>query len=558
MTEDNAARPEQEPAATETVSLDKGSANESGAEEGRTAAEPAPTEVVDVASGATVEITAPTKEAGPAETPETVTVPETVTKTPATEDGATGAASAGQASPEEAAAPAPPSEAGPSEAGPSEPEPTLVVPPAVTAETALPAAEPTLVEAPPGATVEIKAPTAGAPEVPATVITPVPPAAGPNAWPSPVPNAGAPDVAAQQVYPPYPPQAWPPPAAQPGPWHPPAPPPPPRRSFPKWILIAFAAVVGVAIVGGIVALVVVSVAPKPVDMAGEAVTSASQWGGATYRGTVDGVRGDTTFDVSVTGQGLRGTLTRPGGAKAEVVKDSQGTLIRGNKQWWQTRYSADADKLADVWLGDAAAELSDVDTILKTEPRGLAKVTNIDPKISSLWRESGERDIDGVRVLELTDGFHRVWVTADSPHRLVAMDIVYSRKDGEPTRIIELDAALIEQVNRAAAAARGTTPPKSISQRRADRPRYQFKADPPPLCDTPMCSATFTLTNTGELAGTGQVVVTADGLPVATHDFSLEPGKSVTYQEQTPNTHFNDPAGTRFTINWSARVVEPK
>lgn len=549
MTADDTAQPEQEPTATETVSLDKAPTTEPTATE-ETATEAGAT--VGPTPGATVEIAAAATE--------TVSVETVSVESGSIESGSIEAGSTDPA---------------PSEVGAPGTGATVEMPPAETIETAAPASEDAaIVEMAPGATVEIKAlegdaSEPGAPEsaepapeevsegavaaVPATVTAPVPDVS---------PNLeGAP----HQLYPPYPPQQqwgppaqqWPQAAAEPGPWQPAPPPAAPPRSIPNWIPITFAAVVGAAVVAGIVLIVMTVSKPKPADLAGAAVAAASEWRGMVYRGSIDGYRGERMeFDISVTTEGVRGTVTRPGGAKAEVVRDRSGTLMRGNKQWWSGSYTSNADKLADVWLSDSSTELAQLDTILKTDPRALARVVDLNPRLASMWRQTREVMVDGVRAIEITDGLHRLLVTADPPHRLLGVDIVYStRNDDMPTRVTEVDATLVAQINNAASQVRGTTTPKTVTQRLMERPELDVRIQPEPLCTTPTCSAVVTLTNSGALAGSGQIVVSADGAPVATHDYTVEPGKSVSFNEQAPNRHYNDTAAREFTIPWTARVL---
>ncbi|MFC4947807.1 hypothetical protein [Pseudonocardia sp. GCM10023141] len=138
------------------------------------------------------------------------------------------------------------------------------------------------------------------------------------------------------------------------------------------------------------------------------------------------------------------------------------------------------------------------------------------------------------------------------------MDVIsVTRRDDQLTRVIEVPAARVPQIRAALWAARTSAQGKSVTQRAAERPRVQAKVEPGPLCVATMCPATVTLTNTGDVAGTGRVDVLVDGASIGTHPYRLDPGQRVTVTDTFANRLYTDNSapGSRTTVLVQTRVV---
>jgi hypothetical protein len=356
----------------------------------------------------------------------------------------------------------------------------------------------------------------------------------------------------------YPPPTWAHPAGHgtppPGGGWAPVPPPPARRSSGTWVTV----VIGLMLVLAVAAsglLIFIAVREEPADVVSAAVEDAGKWGGVTYRGSVtdyQGVRID--YDLTVTAEGAKGTLSRDGGrAKAEVVQDRSGVLLKANKEWWQSRQRQKATQLADTWVTDPTSETTSFTSLLKLSPDALAR--QVGPISSLMWKQEREEVVDGKRAVVLTDGFRTAIVTADEPYRLLAIDVqpVGLRNDAPP-RVVQATPEQVAEVNKAGAGIRAQSP-KSLTQRLLERAEPRIKIQDAPPCQTQTCTFTVTVTNTGELAATGRLEITVDGRLAANHPLNIQPGQTGTFEASAVNPSFGRP-GSRGTFQIRAYIVE--
>ncbi|WP_232663985.1 hypothetical protein [Pseudonocardia sp. TRM90224] len=339
-------------------------------------------------------------------------------------------------------------------------------------------------------------------------------------------------------------------AAQGG-WRPP-PPPPNRRRTPLWVPLT--AIGGLLVVVAAVVLVVyLSSVGRPVDLATDAANEVDKWNGATLSGSVTEAGEKITYDLRVTAQGAQGTVSAGSGARAEVLRDATGVLIKGNKAWWDRHYPERSARLADTWVADPLDELDSIDPLLRLTPDQLT--IKVRPAPGSQWKQTGEQVIDGRRGLVITDGTRRLIIDAET-YELLCIDLL----DGppppgtDPTRVIQLPPAQVAEVGSAASDVRTRETPKSLNQRLLERARFAIDVKPESLCQSPTCTAVITISNSGELAGTGRVDVTANGVAAGTFPLNVPPGQSVSFTASTPNTIYNQP-GASGDLYWEAKIT---
>ena len=336
----------------------------------------------------------------------------------------------------------------------------------------------------------------------------------------------------------------------------PTPPPDARRTSSgtrTWLVPAIVGVAMLAVAAIAVALIVRD--DPPADVVAAAIEDAREWDGANYRGTVPALDGaPIDFDLTVTATGARGTLSRAGGgARAEIVQDGSGVLLKGNQAWWQHSQPARAELLADTWVADPGAETIVIDPILRLHPEKLSN--EVHPELRSLWEETGEQVVDGERAIVISNGFQVLIVTAEEPHRLLLIDLnTTGSQGGEPIRIALVSSAQAAEVAAAAARIRITESPRTLTQWLLERPRADILVQPEPLCATQTCTATFTVTNTGRIRIRGRFDVTADGSPSGTYPVDLLPGQSATFTATAANRLYNSPGATG-EIYWEGRVI---
>jgi hypothetical protein len=78
-----------------------------------------------------------------------------------------------------------------------------------------------------------------------------------------------------------------------------------------------------------------------------------QWPAISVDGALTGDGDPVRLVATITADGAaRGTLARPGNARAEFVVGPAGALVRGNVQWWLADQPGRAVLLADRWVRD--------------------------------------------------------------------------------------------------------------------------------------------------------------------------------------------------------------
>jgi hypothetical protein len=341
--------------------------------------------------------------------------------------------------------------------------------------------------------------------------------------------------------------------AVPGPVNGPhVPPPPPRTSSGGSAWVPLLIIAGAVLVGAPTLAVAVR-GDEPRDVLAVVVDDVRGWNGANYRGTVvapDG--GSTDVDVTVTAAGAKGTLSRDGGrARAEIVQDRAGILLKGNQEWWRHRHPDRAEQLADSWVADPMTETMVIDPILELDPAGLS--SRLRPEGRS-WKQIGEQYVDGQRGMRISDGSLQLIVTADEPHRLLVIDVQPGGSArAQSVRVTVVLPAQAAEVDRAAARIRSSESPRSLVQRLLERPRADVQLRSEPMCRTATCTVTATVVNTGELTFVGRIEISADGVLAATYPVHLRPGQTATFTARTANVLYNRPGATG-QILWKAAV----
>jgi Domain of unknown function (DUF4328) len=339
----------------------------------------------------------------------------------------------------------------------------------------------------------------------------------------------------------------------PGPVYGPQLPPPPRTSSGGSAWLPLAIIGAVVLVGVSTIALAFGGDDEPADVVGAVVDDVRGWNGANYRGTVvalDG--GQIDVDVTVTATGAKGTLSRDGGrARAEVVQDRTGILLKGNQEWWRHSHPDRAEQLADSWVADPVTETMVIDPILELDPAELS--SRLRPE-GRWWSKIGEQDVDGQRGVRISDGFLQLIVTADEPYRLLVIDLqAGGSARAQSIRVTVVLAAQAAEVDRAAARIRSSESPRSLVQRLLERPRVDLQLQSEPMCRTATCTVTATVVNTGELTVDGRIEITADGVLAATYPVHLRPGQRATFTARTANTLYNSPGATG-RIQWKASV----
>ncbi|HLU58302.1 MAG TPA: DUF4328 domain-containing protein [Pseudonocardia sp.] len=332
---------------------------------------------------------------------------------------------------------------------------------------------------------------------------------------------------------------------------PPAQPPAGSSSGRTGLVVAGVAIAAVAVLGIGTALVLAD--DPPADVVAEAVADAREWSGVNYRGSApNAVGGPIEYDITVTATGARGTLTRSDGGRAEIAEDASGLLLKGNRQWWQRSQPERADLLADKWVADPGSETAAIEPVLRMDPGELAG--DVHPELGSLWEEVGERTVDGEPAVVLSNGFQVLVVTAEEPRRLLLIDLLApGGREDDPIRVTAITPEEAEEVAQAAERVRIVEAPRTLMQWLVEQPRGDVQINPEPLCTSPSCTATVTVTNTGLIPIVGSLVTTADGRDAGTFPLSLQPGESATFTARTPNPAYNTP-GARGEIYWVAQV----
>jgi hypothetical protein len=364
-----------------------------------------------------------------------------------------------------------------------------------------------------------------------------------NAWPGVVPPTV---VGADPATVPAGGSAWP--VAPPSPTPPAAPP-----NTRTWLVLAI--VVAVVFASGATAVALITSDDPPAAVVAAAIEDAREWDGANYRGTVRDLDGaPIEYDLTVTATGARGTLSRDGGsARAEVVQDGSGMLLKGNRAWWQQSQPERAELLADTWVADPGTETIVIEPILRLDPEELSN--EVHPELGSLWEETGEQVVDGERAIVISNGFQVLIVTAEEPYRLLLIDLnTIGAQGDEPIRVVVITPQQAAEVAAAANRIRITESPRTLTEWLLLRPEADIQIQPEPFCQSPTCTATFTVTNTGEIRIRGRFEITADGASAGSYPVDLQPGQSATFSGTTTNRLYNSPGATG-QIYWEGTVI---
>ncbi|MGI5126849.1 hypothetical protein ACQEVB_08545 [Pseudonocardia sp. CA-107938] len=329
----------------------------------------------------------------------------------------------------------------------------------------------------------------------------------------------------------------------PYPGYPPPGYPPPRRRV--WLPITIIGVVLALIAGAVATALSVTGSGSSKSLVEGALTEAGSWPAVRYHGLMTNYGRDAVdVDVTVVKGELGGTLSRPGGGRAEIAWDSRGMVLKGNRQWWSggSSYANYAGRFEDVWISDPP-ELSVVQQLAALEPAELKRSMKFD--MPFLWdnTKAEKQQLDGKDVLVADQMGRRVFVDA-STHRFVAVDsTTYGSPKPEPLRAEEADEAAASRVRGVAAKVRESESPKTTSQKMNERADVDGTVVSEQPCDKGIC-ATITLSNAGTGRMLGTIDIMANASKVATLPLDLAAGRSTTIQVAAP-------AGTRQPIYWS-------
>lgn len=358
-----------------------------------------------------------------------------------------------------------------------------------------------------------------------------------------------------------------PPAGLPGsdgrPWMPY--PPPPRYAHPGgpnpggssplpiWLWVALGLVC--ALIVGVGAMLLWPSRDEPAEVASDTAGQVEGWSGVTYRSVMtDSSGGTATLEITVDRSGnARGTLTQPSGERAEIAIVKQTQYVKADRTWWLgSSRSEIAERLSDEWLRGPFPGLSGLTSVAKPPASVAAQL-----RAPGHWTEGPEQTVDGtlVRTLVSEDasgpgGDRRILVSADEPHRLLALELPAG--DAGQLRAFPADPGAVAAISGLPAELSGAP---SYTQKLVERPRVAVSIQPPALCLEPTCTATVTLTNSGTSPLSGTVEVTADGKPVATHPFTAAPGQTVSYPATAPNPMYGTDPGAQREMHWYARAV---
>ncbi|MHC1561973.1 hypothetical protein ACR9E3_23680 [Actinomycetospora sp. C-140] len=341
-------------------------------------------------------------------------------------------------------------------------------------------------------------------------------------------------------------------------WGPPPPgapgAPPSGRPYRRVLWIGVAAAVVLVL---LVATVVLVTRPSSPAATVEAVSAdMGGWEGVAYSGRVaDRAGGQAALTMTVDRSGnATGILTRDGGGRADFVLSGTEQAIRGDQAWWQRSAAASrpelVERLAGVWLTDARSALPDGLATWGLSPGELAG--RLSP---AGLREQDAVVVDGQEARVFTSGAAdetRLTVRDDDPPALVAMDLPgFGTGRAGPATVARADPQVL-----------GTVPGlvaqlptmKSWFTALTERPQLAISVEGSgEVCNSPTCTVTVRLVNSGTIGTSGTIVVTLNDAEVARHPFRSDPGSNLTFPTTAANPVYSTP-GARITALWNARV----
>jgi hypothetical protein len=267
-------------------------------------------------------------------------------------------------------------------------------------------------------------------------------------------------------------------------------------------------------------------------------------------------------DVSITATGeVSGTVTDALAGKAELRAAPGWTLVRGDEAWWASRAAPKAKRLAGRWVTPEPGTAFPVPLGERLNPRSIQTlVKNLASRES--WDKAEEVTVAGRRLRQLTAGDWTLLVTEKDPHELVYLSgpllsgrTGFAYGDSGPVRyrLAEGGAAQYPQFSFALAP---QTPEEQRRTRAAvDEVKRSVPAEPPaqatpqpapaalrptvqipPLCLTPVCTFSVTVTNAGGSAGTGTLhAAVSTGPALAPRPVTVAAGARVTQHYQFRN-----------------------
>ncbi|GAA4258162.1 hypothetical protein GCM10022255_077790 [Dactylosporangium darangshiense] len=360
---------------------------------------------------------------------------------------------------------------------------------------------------------------------------------------------------------------------------PPAAPPPHSERRSVLIGLLAAALIMIAVVGVGVALAVRDRGGPAAQAVEDAVRALAAAPGVGLQLTFAGPDGEAVdADLTFTSDGTgSGTITDPGGGRAEVRNSGLHTYVRADAAWWSRRAPEKLSGLAGRWIEPEPGVALPIGIGLALTPRALAgsidsAVSGVDPKTIGAvdWRG---RAADIVQYHDWT-----VAVTKTSPPSVVWLGgpltdngplqpagrsgggqqvaIALAEPDGDA--LAQARAAVAELLTPAAAgltsagapapSAAPPAAPERVSQFQVGvtaAPRWAIRANAP-ACESSQCVWSVTVTNVGTATAEATVLAgVAPGTQVRTVPLgALQPGAWAT----TPVMTFANPGSVRYSV----------
>jgi hypothetical protein len=180
-----------------------------------------------------------------------------------------------------------------------------------------------------------------------------------------------------------------------------------------------AAALGLVVVVGAGAAVHAATASDPVAAAAD---EFSGWRGVKYRGMfTDGSGVTTAMTLTVAADGRAfGTFQRPSGAQAQLVVNGTESIVKANRQWWQSLARPEPDARADRWVAAQPADSVGLAPVERLTPAGLRRDLATS-RAADEWQRTGERVVDDRPGEIWSDGDREVVIGADDPRPVLRL-----------------------------------------------------------------------------------------------------------------------------------------
>ncbi|MBN9737708.1 MULTISPECIES: hypothetical protein [unclassified Pseudonocardia] len=264
--------------------------------------------------------------------------------------------------------------------------------------------------------------------------------------------------------------------------------------------------------------------PSTPDAVAEAAADVRGWDGVTYRARLT-QPGTGPVDVELTSDGsgdVYGTLTRPGGGRAEYARVSGTEVLKGASDWWRPEKdgAVKASRLSGYWVTPPAAVTAWLAPAVPPSVTGLAGDLTGAGGAPPAYAEPGEREIDGAPGRVVSWPGREIVLSGGPEPRLLS---VVPAGSPDPTGIRAARPAP------GAVGAVGRGPDRVSDARSYDSLLYAPGAVDPvtrqlPDCFTPQCPTPFELVNSGGFEARGTAVLVVDGTESGRVPFRLAAG----------------------------------